>query len=344
MFFKGMSFGFMARNGYYSSEAGKQEIQNLINSGADSIALMVTIMQDAFYSTRMYRDFEITPSDDELRETIRTFRKAGIKIMLKPILEMHDSCHRGDVRFPPENQEQISGIRTNYWAMWFKNYTAAMVHYARICELEGVEMLLLGCELTAQDAKEEYWPPLIEAVRKVYHGLLAYNTPSWWHYAVDQGWVRNWFSLLDMVGISNYYGKGHDPKTQKYGMHIDEVNADTICEGMMTVVKNLDEAYEIFHKPIFMAEVGVRSVQHALDAPSDCWNNQNGFDGEIQIMFMDGFCRAFSTRDWWAGFFWWKWDEQQNRPHFHHPTGDTGCTIKGKPCEKYFHDLVVPYR
>ena len=36
---------------------------------------------------------------------------------------------------------------------------------------------------------------------------------------------------------------------------------------------------------------------------------------------------------WWAGFQYWKWEEQQNRPHYHKANGDTGFTIHGKPAE-----------
>ena len=338
MFFKGMTFGFMARNGYYSSEAGKKEIQKLINSGADSIALLVTIMQDSFASTRMYRDFIITPADDELRETIRTFRQAGLKVMLKPILEHQDSTHRGEINFP-ENQQQISGIVTDYWGEWFKNYTAAMLHYARICELESVEMFCIGCEMTGADRREKYWPPMIDKIRQVYHGLVTYNTPCWWHYAVNQNWIRQWFSKLDMLGISNYYGNGNE-----YGMQIKEVNTDTIAQGMEKLAKNLDEAYEILKMPIFMAEFGVRSVKDGLENPADCINNHREFDGELQVMYFEGTMRTFSTRKWWNGFFWWKWDEQQDRPHYHHPAGDTGCTIANKPCEKTFKEWVPPVR
>lgn len=201
-------------------------------------------------------------------------------------------------------------------------------------------MLCIGCEYTNQDKQEKYWPPLIEAVRKVYHGLLSYNTPCWWHYAVDQKWIRDWFHLLDMVGISNYYGNGYG----ELGMQITDVNTENITKGMMTVVKNLDEAYEILKKPIFMAEFGVRSVKNGLNNPADCWNNQNEFDGELQVMYFEGTMKAFESRPWWSGFFWWKWEEQQDRSYFKQPSGDTGCTIAGKPCEKTFHDWVPPVR
>ena len=339
MFFKGMSFGFMARNGYYSSAEGKAETQRVIASGATAVALMVNIMQDTFASTRVYRDFILTPSDDEVRDAIRTFRQAGLKVMLKPILNIWDSTHRGDVAFP-EPLEMIAGIKTDYWGEWFKNYTAAIVHYARLCELEGAEMLCVGCEMTGEEKQEKYWFPLIEAVRKVYHGLVSYNTPCWWHYDVRQNWIRGWFSELDMIGISNYYGNAHGD----LGMQIDVFDEDHIAQGFMKQRRFLDEAYDILKKPIFFAECGVRSVRGAVETPSDCWENQNGFDGQIQCDYMGGFTRAYWDAPWWAGFFWWKWDEQQDRPYFHHATGDTGCTIAGKPAEKFFHDLKVPVR
>ena len=332
MFFKGMSFGFMAPNGYYASAAGKQEIQNIINAGADSVALMVTVMQDTFASTRMYRDFILTPSDIEVCEAIRTFHQAGVKIMLKPIMQIHDSTHRCEINFP-ENQELIAGIVTDYWGEWFKNYTACMVHYARLCELENVEMLCLGCEMVGADKREKYWPPLIEAVRKVYKGLLSYNTPSWGDYEMGQKWTREWFKLLDQLGVSVYYGMPEECNT-----------VDTMAEQMKYLADNLEQASQELGVPIFMAELGCRSVINGHIKPSDCWNNQNEFDGEIQSTYMSAICKAFYDRPWWTGFFWWKWEEQQNRPHFHKASGDTGCTIAGKPAEKTFHDWVPPVR
>ena len=332
MFFKGVSFGFMALNGYYSSTKGQQEIRNIIASGADSVALMTTVMQDTFASTRMYRDFTITPSDDELRNTIRAFHNAGIKVMLKPIIQIHDSTHRGEINFP-ENQEFIAGIVTDYWGEWFKNYTACMVHYARLCETENVEMLCLGCEMIGADKREKYWPPLIEAVRKVYKGLLSYNTPSWWDYEMSQKWTREWFKLLDQLGVSVYYGMPEECTT-----------VDAMAREMKYLADNLESGSKELGIPIFMAELGCRSVINGHITPSDCWNNQNEFDGEIQANYLSAICKAFYDRNWWTGFFWWKWEEQQNRPYFHKASGDTGCTIAGKPAAKTLHDWIPPVR
>ena len=55
------------------------------------------------------------------------------------------------------------------------------------------------------------------------------------------------------------------------------------------------------------------------------------YDGESQANYLTGVVRAFSSRPWWKGLMWWKWDEQQKRPHYTQPHGDTGFTIHDKP-------------
>lgn len=47
---------------------------------------------------------------------------------------------------------------------------------------------------------------------------------------------------------------------------------------------------------------------------------------------MEAVLSAFWKEPWWRGFYWWKWDEQQNRPQYKTDSaGDQGFTIKGKP-------------
>jgi hypothetical protein len=56
-------------------------------------------------------------------------------------------------------------------------------------------------------------------------------------------------------------------------------------------------------------------------------------ESEVQANYLDGFLAAYDGQPWWAGFQYWKWEEQQNRPHYHKPEGDTGFTVHGKPAE-----------
>ena len=55
------------------------------------------------------------------------------------------------------------------------------------------------------------------------------------------------------------------------------------------------------------------------------------YDGEEQANYLDAVLSSFSGEPWWAGLYWWKWDEQQKRPQYEDPAGDKGFTIAGKP-------------
>ena len=58
------------------------------------------------------------------------------------------------------------------------------------------------------------------------------------------------------------------------------------------------------------------------------------YDGEEQANYMEASFRTVWEVPQWMGFFWWKWDETQYRPHYHTEPGvDKGFTIQGKPAE-----------
>ena len=47
---------------------------------------------------------------------------------------------------------------------------------------------------------------------------------------------------------------------------------------------------------------------------------------------MEAVFETFWKEPWWMGMYWWKWEEQNDRPQFRDdPRGDKGFTIDGKP-------------
>lgn len=315
---KGVSFGFMARSGYYTSPAGKAEIRKICDLGATHVALIVEMMQDTWFSTHMYADYEFTAGDLELVETIREFHAAGVQIMLKPMIECHDSIWRGRIAFPPP-QEMILGRSTNYAAEWFQNYTRAISHYAVLAESAGVEIFCIGCELHGLEPEEEYWPGVIQAVRRVYSGSVIYNAEQ---YRPGTPFIRDWFHALDWLGVSFYTG------TSRKNPSGEEIAAD-----LKPMVEAFEQLADRFGKPVLFAECGARSVENGAFEP---WKSelQGGYDGRIQAAYLEGVIRAFSGCSWWKGLFWWKWEEQQSRPQYAVADGDTGFTIAGKPAEQ----------
>ena len=320
MFIKGVSFGFMGKNGYYRSEVGQREADNICATGAKWVALIVTVAQERYSSMRMFADYVYTPSDVELASMVRKFHAAGVKVMLKPMIECLDSVWRGNIRFP-EKQMMIQGICVDYWAEWFGHYADCMEHYGRFCEENGVELFCIGCELLGTEDQEAFWPGVIDRVRKVYRGPVTYNADQLW---ANRENCHDWYSKLDLLGISFYTG------TERPNPTPSEIAAE-----LKEAVERTAAVSRKLGIPLFFAECGARSVVDGTRLPW-AYTNSGDYDGAAQANYLAGVIEAFSSCDWWRGLMWWKWDEQQKRPHYTQPGGDTGFTIHGKPAEEVF--------
>ena len=274
-FLKGVSYGFMAPAGTYRSEAAQREVEAIHAIGANAVALIVTVVQERYSSTRMVADFRHTPGDLEIAGIIDAFHRRGIRVMLKPMIECLDSVWRGHIRFPP-TQQMVQGVQT---------------------------------------------AEVIARVRSEYTGPVTYNADQ---FRPGQPFVRNWFRLLDLLGVSFYSGVPDvDPDAEK------------IAEGLHPVADALEAVSQDIGLPLFFAECGARSVAGGTREPWR-YDVEGAYDGAAQANYLEGVLKAFSARAWWRGLLWWKWDEQQRRPHYNQPGGDTGFTIAGKPAAAVF--------
>jgi hypothetical protein len=51
-----------------------------------------------------------------------------------------------------------------------------------------------------------------------------------------------------------------------------------------------------------------------------------------QANYLEAVLQTFWPEPWWMGLYWWKWDENINRPEWKtDPAGDKGFTVHGKP-------------
>lgn len=319
-FLRGVNFGYLSKSGYFSSAAAAEEVDRMADSGVEWVSLLVMVMQDAFYSTRVYRDFRFTPSDRDLARIIERMHRKGLKVLLKPAIDCQDSAWRGRINFPEATSEQIQGVRTDYWGPWFSSVTDAMTYYARLAEEFGVEGFTSAQELLGADFETEHWRKLNEAVRGVYRGHLCINACG------DLGRLSHpdflaWASEVDGVGVSYYSGVPAEART-----------ADAIHESLSRDLPAWRELAAKLRRPIYWAECGCRSMSSAHVLPSE-YRSPGPYDGELQAEYLEGMLRTFWNESWWGGFQLWKWDEQQDRPHYRQPGGDTGFTIRGKPAE-----------
>lgn len=314
---RGMSYGFRAGRGALDANAVSADADAMRSLGVDAVALHISLAQETFASTRVFADFTVTPSDDEVRNAIRAFRSRGIAVLIKPMIECQDSAWQGTIAFP-DNNEQIQGVRTDYWSEWFRSFGNALAHYATLAQAEGAEMFCVGCELVGTLSQADHWLRTIQQVRDRFAGQLTFDTD---HTALDA--AVPWFSQLDLLSVSYYVPAADEP-----GASVDEMVAK-----LAPSVSQLRSQAERLGLPVVFGECGCRSRAGAAMLPND-YQLPGRYSGSEQADYLDAVLRSFWPEPWWSGMFWWKWEERQNRPQYStDPAGDMGFTLRGKPAE-----------
>ncbi|SFE58913.1 Ig-like domain-containing protein [Thermophagus xiamenensis] len=134
----------------------------------------------------------------------------------------------------PQEEEQLDGksfneivfsgqqLSDDFWEDWFSEYSRILKEYAQTAESKGVEWISLGHGLsyaTAPDAfssetlYESHWNELMNEVRSVYSGKIAYfgvarpftainyEGSSEWQYFEDDSYTDSFVALFDAFGI-----------------------------------------------------------------------------------------------------------------------------------------------
>lgn len=324
--FKGVTLGYYAQNGYFSSPQARLEVDRIAELGIPWICLVCTVMQDAYYSTRMYRDLKNTPSDDELIEIIDYIHSKNIKVMLRPMIECHDGTQRSYITLP-EGEIQL-GMAFKYRSEWFENYAFLTRHYLRIATQSGCEAYSFDSELNHLVPYTKCWMQIVELARSLYSGHLTscfIRTEDFINWLDDKDF---WFYSLDSIGTSFYY-----PATE------DGIGTvDSMVDFMKPHAEKMRHFAEKYGKNFYLGECGCCSVENATKLPY-YWKNGKYYDGQQQADYMAAVIRLFEAHPWWGGMFWWKWDQQKVRADFlDDPAGDKGFIIYGKPAAEVMQE------
>lgn len=170
IFFKGFTYGFCAHRGDYRTPEALDSMTKLKETTfSEWIAISFWTYQDHFYSTEIPFDYGFTVTDRDIETAVRNAKNLGMKVCLKPVVNVRDGAWRARISFP---DIETNDTECNYWEKWFKSYTDFMCHYAELAEELGCEMLCIGCEMVGTEKQTSYWTELIKKVRKIYSGLV----------------------------------------------------------------------------------------------------------------------------------------------------------------------------
>lgn len=339
----GTNFGFMSKRGYYLTDFAKAQPALMAKSGVNWTTLNMNFCQDNYFSQKVYLDFEFSSGEYELSETVKRLHDNGISVLFKPCLTPLDGGWMGLVNFPDtEVLRQIEGVENDYWGNWFKSFTEALKYFADFSERVGMDAMIIGAEYSGTERKDEHWMKVIEAVRQNYSNPISYETTMGASAKNPQKFLEN----VDFLCYSYYPPAAPPNMPLDSAGAMDAANNPTVKEVPSRTVEEMVEYMQpardnilnmskrFGNKPLALTEFGIRSAHGCSMQPFNfLWDSY--YDGEEQANYLEAGFRTFLDLAPYLGFFWWKWDETQNRPHYKaDPNGEMGFTIQGKPAEE----------
>jgi hypothetical protein len=303
VFQKGMSYVTWNKT-RYEKTTSDESLEDLANMGCEYVALVATWYQDKFNSREIYAT-DKTPSDEGMNHAINKIHALGMKVMLKPHLDILDKSSgrwRGEIDFSCSRE----------WEEWFKSYSKFIITYAQMAEENKVEMFCIGTELTYPATTcNDKWRELIKEIRKVYSGKLTYAANWNEEYMLIEFW-----DLLDYAGIDPYF-----PLSEE-----DDPSLEQIKAGWIKWVEEIEIWQQKINKPVIFTECGYRSSLGAAREPWD--HNPNApLSLELQEKCYKALIETFGPKDWFYGTYWWYWGTNKRMGG----SNNRGFLIQNKP-------------
>ncbi len=298
-------------SGQYATPEADYSLSLLASTGAEWMALIVTGYQETPWSTTIDYTSPRTPTDAELAQVIAEAHRLGLRVTLKPHLDLEDEITtgwwRGHIGTYFTTEEQ--------WAAWFAAYRQFITHYAALAQQAGADQFVVGTELLGTTHREADWRRVVADVRAVYKGPLVYASL----HSGEETSIA-WWDAVDYIGVDAYYPLNDDPEENPT---VEELEA--AWAGPKATLAALSARYG---KPVIFTEIGYRSTAGCTAFPWDSWRSGRVNWVEQAAAYEAAF-RQFYHEPWMAGMYWWFWPAD---PWASGPC-DTGYSPYQKPAE-----------
>jgi hypothetical protein len=284
-------------------------------TGGNAIAFAPRWFMDAPTSTSITPDPSFgSPSDESLIAAIDEAHSQGLRVMLRPYVDVKDGSWRGEIA--PSNV-----------ATWFASYTSFMDHYLDLAKAHGVDEFTLGVEMLSltQPQYDSYWLALISDARFRFSGLLTYSA-NWGKSQQVEFTQITWWDKLDYIGISAYF-----PLYEWDGPSLDQLVA-----GWTTYTDHWGQTYhwvddikavhDRFNKDVVFTEIGFGSYVNS-PARWDQPGKTNALDLGVQERAVQATMQVWSGIPWFHGIYWWHWEPYVGGGG----SNDTSDTLNNKP-------------
>lgn len=237
------------------------------------VILPVIAYQDTVVSTDIDYSSSRTVGVQELMDLIDIVHDRGLKVILKPLVDVLDGTWRAHISFFDFN------VPTEpTWTEWFRSYTDFQLRFAQIAAEKNVDIFIVGCEMVQADKRENEWRTLLNKVRKIYSGLITYNADKYQENRI------NWWDACDMISSSGYYP--HNSWEEQ--------------------LQRIEKVVKQFNKPFFFAETGCMNVKGAVNRPNK-WKETGSRSDDDQAYFYQKMFEACDKFEFVKGYGIWQW-------------------------------------
>lgn len=220
----------------YSDSLARRSLRNLRQLGANTVALIPFAWQASPGDTAVTVGDGVT--EEHLLGGIEAAKELGFTVWVKP-----------HVWVPERWAGSVAMSDSAAWSAWFRHYTEAMVHYARLAERGGADVFSVGVELR-QSLERPEWRRVIGRVREVFGGRITYVA----HGVDDLRRVPFW-DRLDFAALTLYPSLGDSPADSALRREVGEHRAE------------LEAAARELGRELWVAELGLRSARGAQARP-----------------------------------------------------------------------------
>ena len=273
----GMNLTAYTADGYSQPEA-RRAIDALADLGSTAVTLVPTWYMKAARANRIAPDPDKTPTDDSLIQAIDWARDNGLKVVIKPHVDVLDDSYRGEIQ--PANRD-----------VWFRSYGEFIDHYAELAASKSADLFVIGTELKSMSTETDRWRAVIQTIRDRFFGPITYAA-NWDE--VDQ--VQFWDDL-DAIGADAYYPLSSEDD--------DNPTFASLVSAWNDIAGQLRAKSEQWSRPVILTEVGYPSQVGATAHPYEVTDQP--VDQEIQALAYRATFDALNGSDWLKGISWWSW-------------------------------------
>lgn len=255
----------------YSSQNATNQLKAMRAAGIKTVVIVPTWYMRTPQSNTISPRKGKSPSTQSIRAVMGRARSLGMRIVLKPHVDVNNDSWRGDIQ--PSSHKA-----------WWNSYRKFIDLYANVANSGRASRFIVGTELKTMSDETASMKTVIHSVRSHYKGNITYAA-NW-----DEFQNVHFWGSLDAIGINAYFPVGGSSVGEimgKWGAWMGKVNA----------VRQQDNKPLIFTEIGYQAKHGSTSNPSYVDGKYDPAEQSRGYKTAICVW------RDSPMAEMW----WWHW-------------------------------------